>query len=80
MDNLYLTLMKEFRDTLSPVVIALVKQYQAPISPDDLAAILEKDAVYNAVGQASFDLYDEVDFDQWMSTSLLPELQIRHPK
>lgn len=30
------------------------------ISPDDLPGILKKDAVYNAVGLAAFDLYDDV--------------------
>jgi hypothetical protein len=30
------------------------------VAPNDLAAILHKDAIYNAVGLAAFDLYDEV--------------------
>lgn len=37
-------------------------------------------AVYGAVGLASFDFYDEVNFDQWFSTHLLHELQNKHTK
>lgn len=33
--------------------------------------------VYNAVGLAAFDLYDEIDFDSWFSNILIPELQIK---
>jgi len=37
-------------------------------------------AVYNAVGQAAFDLFDDIDFDQWFSNVLLVELKISHNK
>ena len=37
-------------------------------------------SVYNAAGQASFDLYEEVDFDQWLTSTLLPELQRKQTK
>ena len=37
-------------------------------------------SVYNAMGQTAYDMYYEVDFDQWLTSSLLPELQITHPK
>lgn len=33
--------------------------------------------VYNAIGQASFDLYDDIDFDSWFRAQLLAELQIK---
>ena len=33
--------------------------------------------VYNAVGLASFDLFDEIDYDSWFSNHLLKELQIK---
>ena len=35
-------------------------QSSGVVAHNDLAAILHKDAVYNAVGLAAFDLYDEV--------------------
>ncbi|XP_064620355.1 importin-11-like [Lineus longissimus] len=72
---LFLTMFKEFKEMLTPVVMQLVKESQAPIDPNDLNALLKKDAVYNAVGLASYELYDEVDFDQWFKSSLIPDLQ-----
>ena len=41
---------------------------------------LQKEAVYTAVGLASYDLFDQVDFDSWFSSYLLSELKIQHPK
>lgn len=38
----------------------MIQNNHALVSPSDLSAILRKDAVYNAVGLAAFDLYDEV--------------------
>ena len=49
----------------------------APVEPQNLAAILHKDAIYNAVGLAAFDLYDEIDFDAWLTSSLSLELQVK---
>ena len=42
------------------MLVALVKQSSGPVSPQDLRALLHKDAVYNAVGLAAFDLYDDI--------------------
>ncbi len=36
--------------------------------------------VYNAVGQAAFDLYDEVNFDVFFQHQLAAELKVSHPK
>lgn len=35
-------------------------------------------AVYNAVGLAAYELFDNVDFDQWFKNQLLGELQVTH--
>lgn len=37
------------------------------IPPDDMNRIIKKDALYNAIGLAAFELFDEVDFDRWFS-------------
>ena len=51
----------EYRDTLAPVLLGLIIQNnQLVANPQDMDAILRKDAIYNAVGLAAFDLYDEV--------------------
>lgn len=32
--------------------------------------------MYRAVGLAAYELYDEIDYDQWYSTQLIHELEI----
>ena len=34
--------------------------------------------VYNAVGLAAYELFDNVDFDTWFKNQLLGELQVGH--
>lgn len=34
--------------------------------------------VYNAVGLAAYELFDNIDFDQWFNNQLLGELQVSH--
>ncbi|ESO88153.1 hypothetical protein LOTGIDRAFT_219538 [Lottia gigantea] len=75
---LFLTVFKEFRLTLTTVLLEMVQSNQGPCDPDNLEALLKKDAVYNAVGLASFDLFDDINFDQWFVTHLAAELQNKH--
>ena len=37
----------------------------------------KQDAIYAAVGHAAFDLYDEIDFDAWLTNSLGHELDVK---
>ncbi|XP_063215721.1 importin-11-like isoform X2 [Bacillus rossius redtenbacheri] len=76
-ETVFVTLFHEFRATLSPVLLSMVQSSHSLVPPDDLTAILRKDAVYNAVGLAAFDFYDEVNFDQWFSTTLTQELRVK---
>lgn len=78
-ENLFLTLFREFRHTLNPVLLEMIKLNVAPCDPLDMKQILSKDAVYNAVGLAAFDLFDEVNFDQWFVSILRKELEIKEP-
>lgn len=41
---LYLTLFKEFRTSLIPVVLEMVEAVRAPCNPEDIIGILSKDA------------------------------------
>lgn len=77
-ETLFLTIFKAFRLSLSPILLEMVQAVQGPCDSDNLAALLRKDAAYNAVGLASFDLFDEIDFDSWFTTHLLQELQVKH--
>ncbi|KAM7391440.1 hypothetical protein PAMP_022129 [Pampus punctatissimus] len=49
-----------------------------PTNVEDPVQLLMKDAVYNAVGLAAYELFDNVDFDQWFKNQLLGELQVSH--
>lgn len=60
-ESTFVALFHLYRDILAPVLVNLTQQHHQPVDPHDLHAILLKDAVYNAVGLAAFDLYDEVD-------------------
>ncbi|KAG8516137.1 Importin-11, partial [Galemys pyrenaicus] len=41
------------------------KNFEGPTNVEDMNALLIKDAVYNAVGLAAYELFDSVDFDQY---------------
>ncbi|KAL9986951.1 hypothetical protein ACROYT_G001169 [Oculina patagonica] len=71
---LYLSLLSEFRSTVTPVVIEMIKLVQGSPPSDDMTVLLQKDAVYNACGLASYDLFDDIDFDKWFTNQLLHEL------
>ncbi|XP_060607409.1 importin-11-like isoform X2 [Ruditapes philippinarum] len=77
-ETLFLSLFKEYRLSLSSVLIKMVRELQGPCDMDNMITILRKDAVYNAVGLAAFDLFDDIEFDQWFSSHLLQELKISH--
>ncbi|XP_014244545.1 importin-11 [Cimex lectularius] len=68
----------EFRTTFVPIVLDLLRQNEAIVPPEDVQAILIKDAIYNVVGMTAPELYDEVDFDNWLTTTLVKELSIQH--
>ncbi|XP_011502354.1 PREDICTED: importin-11 isoform X2 [Ceratosolen solmsi marchali] len=73
-ESVFLALLHQFKDIFSNVLVELMQKHYQPVHPNDFRGILLKDAVYNAVGLAGFDLYDEVNFDQWFSTTLKLEL------
>ncbi|XP_075979349.1 importin beta11 [Anticarsia gemmatalis] len=77
-EALFTELFQFQRETLTPELVRLLASLQqTPILPDDLNAILKKDAVYNAVRLAAFELYDDVDFDEWFTNVLNQELKIK---
>lgn len=71
---LYLSLLSEFRTTVTPLVTEMIKLVQGSPPSNDMTVLLQKDAVYNACGLASYDLFDEVDFDPWFTNQLVHEL------
>ncbi|XP_053264554.1 importin-11 [Podarcis raffonei] len=75
---LFIDIFHEYNQTLTPVLLEMVHTLQGPTNMDDTQTLLIKDAVYNAVGLAAYELFDSVDFDQWFRNQLLAELQITH--
>lgn len=63
---------------MTPEMLTYIrKARQMELTADsDLKTILTKDAIYNAAGIASFNLFDEVDFDEWFRGGLADELRI----
>uniref|UniRef100_A0A8C4U5Q8 Importin-11 n=1 Tax=Falco tinnunculus TaxID=100819 RepID=A0A8C4U5Q8_FALTI len=75
---LFIDIFHEYNQTLTPVLLEMVQSLQGSTNVEDTNAVLIKDAVYNAVGLAAYELFDSVDFDQWFKNQLLAELQVSH--
>ncbi|TRY54415.1 hypothetical protein DNTS_023688 [Danionella cerebrum] len=75
---LFLDIFHNYSQTLTPVLLEMVQSLQGPSNVEDPGQMLMKDAVYNAVGLAAYELFDNVDFDQWFRNQLLGELQVSH--
>ncbi|XP_063996081.1 importin-11 [Pogoniulus pusillus] len=75
---LFIDIFHEYNQTLTPVLLEMLHNLQGPTNMEDTNAVLIKDAVYNAVGLAAYELFDSVDFDQWFKNQLLAELQVSH--
>ncbi len=71
-ESAFLAVFHEHRRELTPALAALLREVGSAPAPDpsDLAALLRKDAVYNAVGLAAFDLYEEVGTEKNHSRSI----------
>lgn len=50
------------------------------VSSNDLSFILQKEAVYCAIGLCSNRLQNELNFDEWMQKNLIPEAQETNPR
>ncbi|NXU08627.1 IPO11 protein, partial [Pardalotus punctatus] len=77
---LFIDIFREYNQTLTPVLLEMVHSLQGSTNMENTNAILIKDAVYNAVGLAAYELFDSVDFDQWFKNQLLAELQVSHDR
>ncbi|KAM6034616.1 importin-11 isoform 2-T2 [Chlamydotis macqueenii] len=77
---LFIDIFHEYNQILTPVLLEMVHSLQGPTNMEDSSAVLIKDAVYNAIGLAAYELFDSVDFDQWFKNHLLAELQVSHDR
>ncbi|XP_022099682.1 importin-11-like [Acanthaster planci] len=77
---LFLALFHAYREVFTTVLLQMVQSVQGIVEPTNMDMMLQKEAVYNAMGLAAFELFDEVDFDQWFTNHLLRELSDKHPR
>uniref|UniRef100_A0AAY4AR79 Importin-11 n=1 Tax=Denticeps clupeoides TaxID=299321 RepID=A0AAY4AR79_9TELE len=75
---LFLDIFHNYSQTLTPVLLEMVQNLQGPTNVEEPVQLLMKDAVYNAVGLAAYELFDSVDFHSWFKNQLLAELQVTH--
>ncbi|KAJ6635893.1 Importin-11 [Pseudolycoriella hygida] len=75
----FLALFSQFREDMTTEMAKYIKTTQGQVLNDqsDLKSILAKDAIYNAAGLVSFNLYDEIDFDEWFTNQLVHEVKIK---
>ena len=73
---LFKKMFHEFREAFKPVLLSLMNDAIKMTDPTNFQGILSKDAVYNAFGLTSFELLEEVDFDNWFTNHLVHELKI----
>lgn len=67
-----------FREVFASVLVELMQRYHQPVDPNNLHAILLKDAVYNAVGLVAFELYDEVGTNYYNNYCKQSVIQLSH--
>lgn len=80
-ETLYFTCFTQHSTVMINEVLKFVRRAQQLqlTEASELKAILLKDAIYNAVGQASFHFFNKLDFGAWLTSQLLAELRIEAP-
>lgn len=67
----------------SPMLIVELQKFIAKsqsitlTESSDVSDLLIKDSIYNATGLAVFNLFDEINFDEWFTQQLLEELKFK---
>ncbi|KAH8297117.1 hypothetical protein KR044_005091, partial [Drosophila immigrans] len=80
-ETLYFTCFTQHSTVMINEVLKFVRRAQQLqlTEASELKAILLKDAIYNAVGQAAFHFFNKLDFGAWLTSQLLAELRIEAP-
>lgn len=78
-ESFYLTLFSQYRtDMIADLVKFIRKAQENTLHPgSELKDIFLKDAIYKAAGLSSFNLFDEINFDEWFTNQLLQEVSLQ---
>ncbi|KAM5447134.1 hypothetical protein McanMca71_003770 [Microsporum canis] len=74
-EKLFLDLVINFKELLIPKLLNVFYNYASPQNKD----ILLKDSLYSAVGLAAACLENRLDFNSFLVSTLVPEIQIPEP-
>jgi hypothetical protein len=77
----FAALTHEYCESVCETIMEIYNEqsWYIPADPNDIQAILVADAVYCAFGLAAFHLFDEIDFNHWLTGTLIRQLRINHP-
>lgn len=71
-EKLVTVLVSQNRHLLAPILIEVLRQTPEAI---DLTSILQREAVYCAIGLAAYDVYEYMSFSEWVEAKLVTESQ-----
>eukprot|EP00124_Ichthyophonus_hoferi_P005759 Ihof_evm1s941 gene=Ihof_evmTU1s941 len=77
-ESLFKSLVGPYLNLISPCILELLASTSSPIDPTDQSLVLARDAIYNTIGLAAYDLYGVLDFPQWLGDHFIPELAVMH--
>ena len=75
-EKLFLDLVINFKELLVPRLLQVFQQYATTSNKD----VLLKDSLYSAIGIAAACLDDVFDFNNFLRSTLVPEVQMTEPK
>eukprot|EP00795_Rhopilema_esculentum_P005936 gene5936-11283_t len=74
-ENLFLCLYYEHRPIFTDVLADMVNQLSASYNREDLESLRMREAVYFALGLASYELFGDFNFDKYFQETLIIELE-----
>lgn len=81
MQPLLETTWKEIRGIPLTLVIVIHTDYsESGLPASDLTTILQKEALYCAIGRCAIRMKDSIPFEEWLQTNLAPEARDTNPR
>ncbi|EGE79031.1 importin 11, variant [Blastomyces dermatitidis ER-3] len=74
-EKVFLDLLIHFKELLVPKLLHVFYSYANPQNQE----VLLKDSLYSAIGLGAAILEKQLDFNAFLSSTLIPEVQIQHP-